>query len=97
MTTLIHAIGHRIIGTVEEVHADRISVLLDPDAPQATALNTGTPASFPRINGYVLISNESGATACMISSVRIERLAFPKRRGHSRISVLSIFRFHRES
>ena len=81
MTALIQAIGHRIVGTVEEVFADRISVLLDPDAPQATALNTGVPASFPRINGYVLIPNEGGATACIISSVRIERLPFPKRRG----------------
>ena len=81
MTALIQAIGHRIVGTVEEVFADRISVLLDPDAPHATALNTGVPASFPRINGYVLIPNEGGATACIISSVRIERLPFPKRRG----------------
>lgn len=81
MTALIQAIGHRTIGTVEEVFADRISVLLDPDAPHATALNTGVPASFPRINGYVLIPNEGGGTACIISSVRIERLPFPKRRG----------------
>ncbi len=81
MTALIQAIGHRIIGTVEAVSADQISVLLDPDAPHATALNTGVPASFPRINGYVLIPNEGGATACIISSVRIERLPFPKRRG----------------
>ena len=81
MTALIQAIGHHVVGTVEEVFADRISVLLDPDAPHATALNTGAPTSFPRINGYVLIPNEGGATACIISSVRIERLPFPKRRG----------------
>ena len=81
MRALIQAIGHRIIGTVEEVFADRISVLLDPEAPHTTALNTGVPAGFPRINGYVLIPNEGGATACIISSVRIERLPFPKRRG----------------
>lgn len=81
MTGLIQAIGHRVVGTVEEVFADRISVILDSDAPQATALNTGVPASFPRINGYVLIPNESGATACVISSVRIARLPSPKRRG----------------
>ena len=81
MTSLIQAIGQRLIGTVEEVFADRISVLLDPDAPMATALNAGEPSGFPRINGYVLIPNEGGATACIISSVRIERLPFPKRRG----------------
>ena len=79
MTSVVEALGHRVIGTVEEVFADRISVLLDPDAPHATALNAGTPAGFPRINGYVLIPNESGATACIISSVRIARLPFPKR------------------
>ena len=81
MTALIQTIGQRVVGTVEEVHADWIRMLLDPDAPLATALNTGSPSGFPRINGYVLISNESGATACIISSVRIERLPFPKRRG----------------
>ena len=81
MTAFIQTIGHRVIGTVEEVTADRISVLLDPDAPQATALNTGVPAGFPRINGYVLIPNEGGSTACIISSVQIRHLAFPKRRG----------------
>lgn len=81
MTALIHTIGHRVIGTVEEVFADRISVLLNPDAPNAMALNAGVPTSFPRINGYVLIPNEGGATVCIISSVRIERLPFPKRQG----------------
>ena len=81
MTSLVQTISARVVGTVEEVFADRITVLLDPDAPQATALNTGAPAGFPRINGYVLIPNESGATACVISSVRIERLPFPKRKG----------------
>ena len=81
MTAPIQAIADRIIGAVEEVSADRILVRLDPDAPQATALNTGAPAGFPRINGYVLIPNEGGATACIISSVRIDRLPFPKRVG----------------
>ena len=84
MTSLIEAAGLRIIGTVEKVAADRISVLLDPDAPSATALNAGSPMGFPRINGYVLISNETGATACVVSSVRIDRLSFPKRTGTQR-------------
>lgn len=84
MTAPIQAIADRAIGTVEEVSADRVLVRLDPDAPQATALNTGAPAGFPRINGYVLILNEGGATACIISSVRIDRLPFPKRVGTQR-------------
>jgi hypothetical protein len=69
------------VGTVEEVSADRIIVLLEPEAPQATALSTGTPSGFPRIRGYVLIPNESGATVGVISAVRVQRLPFPKRRG----------------
>lgn len=81
MTPLVETVADRVIGAVEEVSADRILVRLDPDAPQATALNTGTPAGFPRINGYVLIPNEGGSTACVVSSVRIERQAFPKRKG----------------
>ena len=81
MTAPIQTIADRIIGAVEEVTADRILVRLDPDAPQATALNTGAPAGFPRINGYVLIPNEGGSTACIISSVRIDRMSFPKRMG----------------
>ena len=81
MTALVQAVADRVIGAAEEVFADRILVRLEPDAPQATALNSGAPAGFPRINGYVLIPNESGSTACIISSVRMERLSFPKRKG----------------
>ncbi len=81
MRSLVEWVAERVVGTVEEVRADQITVLLDLDAPQATALNTGTPSGFPRINGYVLIPNESGATVCTISSVRIERLPFPRRMG----------------
>ena len=80
MTSFIHAIGQRVVGTVEEVSPDRIQTLLDPDSPQATALNTGVPSGFPRINGYVLIPNEGGATACIVSSVRIKHLPYPKRK-----------------
>ena len=80
MTSLIHALGGRIVGSVEEVSADSISVLLDLEAPRATALNTGVPAGFPRINGYVLIPNERGATVCIVSSVHIERRRIPSRK-----------------
>ncbi|MDE2875359.1 MAG: DUF87 domain-containing protein [Gemmatimonadota bacterium] len=80
MTSLVQTLDGRIVGTVEEVSADRIRVVLDPEAPRATALNTGTPAGFPRVNGYVLIPNECGATVCVISSVQIERRRIPDRR-----------------
>jgi hypothetical protein len=81
MSSLVQALGERAIGTVEQVSAGSISVLLDPDAPQATALNTGVPAGFPRINGYLLVPNEGGATVGMITKVEVARLPYPKRRG----------------
>ncbi|GAA4497521.1 ATP-binding protein [Gluconacetobacter tumulicola] len=81
MTTPIEAIAGLVIGTVESVSPDEIRILLELDAPQATALNTGTPAAFPRLNGYVLIPNEAGATVAYISWIGIERSPYPKRAG----------------
>ena len=81
MSSIVDALGGRAIGTVESVTANAISVLVDAGAPQATALNAGAPAGFPRINGYLLIPNESGATVGVITSVRVERLPYPKRTG----------------
>jgi hypothetical protein len=81
MSSLVEALGDRAIGTVEEVSTSGITVLLDPDAPQATAINTGVPAGFPRINGYLLIPNEGGATVGVITKVEVARLPYPKRRG----------------
>ena len=70
MTSLIQAIGYRVIGTVEEVSTAGISALIDFDAPHSTSLNTGPPIGFPRVNGYLLIPNEGGAAVCIVSSVR---------------------------
>ena len=81
MTSLVQALADRAVGAVERVASSEISVLLDPDSPHATALNTGTPNAFPRLNGYVLIPNEAGATVGIITEVRIERLPYPKRKG----------------
>lgn len=81
MSSIVDALGDRAVGTVESVSAGAITVLVDPTAPQATALNTGTPTGFPRINGYLLLPNESGATVGVITSVRVERLPYPKRKG----------------
>ncbi|MFC1543654.1 ATP-binding protein [Gemmatimonadota bacterium] len=61
------------IGTVESVSPSEIRVSLEPGAPQATALNTGTPVGFPRINSYVLIPNEAGAVVGQIVWIGIER------------------------
>jgi Helicase HerA, central domain len=68
------------VGTVESCTATEIKVTLESDAPQATAFNTGQPQGFPRLNGYVLMPNESGAVVGLITQVAIEP-GPPSRRG----------------
>lgn len=81
MSSLVERFAQLTVGTVEAVSPVRIDVLLDVEAPQATALNTGAPTGFPRINGYVLIPNEAGAVVGLITWLGVERSAFPKRTG----------------
>src|SRR5258708_3869816 len=81
MTTPIERLSNLVVGAVESVAPDEVRVLLDLDAPHATALNTGTPTPFPRLNGYVIIPNESGATVAYITWIGIERSPYPKRSG----------------
>ncbi|WP_276327056.1 hypothetical protein [Bradyrhizobium yuanmingense] len=42
MSSPIERLAELVIGTVESISSDEIRVLLDLDAPKATALNTGT-------------------------------------------------------
>jgi DNA helicase HerA-like ATPase len=81
MSVPIEQIASLTIGTVESVSPTEIKVLLETNAPQATALNTGVPTGFPRINGYVLIPNETGAVVGLIVWLGVERSQFPKRTG----------------
>ena len=81
MSKPIEQIAALTIGTVESVSPSEIKVILEPNAPQATALNTGVPTGFPRINGYVLIPNETGAVVGLVVGLGIERSQFPKRTG----------------
>ena len=90
MSSLVEALGDRAIGVVESVNANAITVLVDPAAPQATAFNTRTPQGFPRINGYLLVPNESGATVGVITSVRVERLPYPKRKGMQDFGLIDL-------
>ena len=46
MTSPIERLSNLVVGTVESVSPNEIRVLLELDAPHATALNTGTPAAF---------------------------------------------------
>jgi DNA helicase HerA-like ATPase len=81
MSSIVEAASALTVGTVEAVASDEIKVILELDAPQATALNTGVPSRFPRINGFVLIPNETGALVGLVSWLGVERAAYPKRTG----------------
>lgn len=81
MSKPIEQIAALTVGTVESVSPSEIQVLLEPNAPQTTALNTGVPTGFPRINGYVLIPNETGAVVGLVVWLGVERSQFPKRTG----------------
>ena len=76
MTSPISKISSLTIGTVESVAPDEIKVLLDIDSPRNTALNTGVPTPFPRINSFVLLPNESGAVVGIVVWLGFEKLYF---------------------
>lgn len=69
------------IGSVDFVSPDEIKVLLDIEAPDNLALNTGTPRSFPRINAYVLVPSDDGYLVAQVEWITVERSQYPKRKG----------------
>ncbi|KJJ61206.1 ATPase [Pseudomonas sp. 10B238] len=69
------------IGIIDFVSPDEIKVLIDIEAPDGVALNTGTPRPFPRINGYVLIPSDEGHLVAQVEWITIERSQYPKRKG----------------
>jgi DNA helicase HerA-like ATPase len=73
--------GSLRIGTVDFVSPDEIKVLLDIEAPESVALNTGGPRPFPRVNSYVLVPVDDGYLVGQIEWITVERSAFPKRKG----------------
>ena len=78
------------IGSVDFVSPDEIKIILDLDAPNDVALNTGVPRPFPRINSYVLIAGEGGFLVAQIEWITIERSQFPKRRGMQDFGILDL-------
>lgn len=78
------------IGNVDFVSPDEIKVILDLDAPNDVALNSGVPRPFPRINSYVLIAGEGGFLVAQIEWITIERSQFPKRRGMQDFGILDL-------
>lgn len=69
------------IGSIDFVSPDEIKVLLDIEAPDNLALNTGTPRPFPRINGYVLVPSDAGYLVAQVEWITVERSQYPKRKG----------------
>lgn len=78
------------VGTVDYVSPNEIKVVLDITAPQNTALNTGVPTLFPRINGFVLIPNEIGALVGLISWLGVEHSQYPKRKGYKDFDLIDL-------
>lgn len=69
------------IGTVDFVSPDDIKIVLDIEAPESIALNTGGPRPFPRVNGYLLIPVDDSFLVGQVEWITVEHSPFPKRRG----------------
>ncbi|WP_318345683.1 ATP-binding protein [Flagellimonas baculiformis] len=78
------------IGTVESVSPTEIKVMLETNAPQNVAINTGVPTHFPKINGYVLIPNEQGALVAVIHWIGIQHSNYPKRKGFKDFDLIDL-------
>lgn len=78
------------IGAVDSVSPDEVKVLLDIEAPNDVALNTGVPRPFPRINSYVLLPSEKGFLVAQIEWITIERSQYPKRTGMQDFGVIDL-------
>lgn len=78
------------VGTVDYVSPNEIKVVLDLSAPHNTAINTGVPTLFPRINGFVLIPNENGALVGLISWLGVEHSQYPKRKGFKDFDLIDL-------
>ena len=85
MTTIVERVGALAIGRIEAITAAELRFTLFGETPQATALNTGVPTGFPRINAYVLIPNESGAVVAVIKEIAIRRMERPHSERHDEL------------
>jgi hypothetical protein len=77
MTSIVERVGALSVGRIEAVTAAELHIALFNETPQATALNTGVPTGFPRINAYVLVPNETGAVVAVVKEIMIVRARVP--------------------
>ena len=61
------------VGAVSSATANEIRVNLEGDAPLTTALNSGEPRRFPRVNGYLLVPNEAGSVVGIVTWIGVDR------------------------
>ena len=78
------------IGTVHFASPDEIKVLLDIEAPNTMAMNTGTVRPFPRINGYILIPADNGYLVAQVEWITIEHSQYPKRKGMQDFGLIDL-------
>lgn len=90
MLTPIASADSLRIGSVDFVSPDEIKVLLDVEAPNDVALNTGIPRPFPRVNSYVIIPSDNGFLVAQIEWITIERSPYPKRKGIQDFGVIDL-------
>ncbi|WP_036242770.1 ATP-binding protein [Methylobacter luteus] len=90
MITPMENLAKLQVGTVDFVAPDEIKVLLDLDAPQSIAMNTGRPRPFPRINGFVLVPTENGFIVGQVTWLAVEHSSFPKRKGMQDFGLIDL-------
>ena len=73
MTSIVERVEALTIGRIDSVSTYELRISLLRETPQTTALNTGVPTGFPRINAYLLIPNEAGAVVAVVKEVMIVR------------------------
>lgn len=83
-------IRNTTVGTVEFVSSKEIKVLIDIEAPANTSLNAGVPQLFPRVNGFLLIPNETGYIVGVITWIGTEYSPFPKRKGYKDFDLVDL-------
>lgn len=70
-----------VIGSVDYVAPDKITVVIDAHAPESIALNTGFPRPFPRVNGYLVIVAEDGVLVGQVDWITSKRSLFLGKHG----------------
>jgi len=76
MVRPIEFAASQVVGIVESVSPNELTVRLATDAPQATALNAAHVQRFPRINGWLLVPSEAGYVIGTVTWIGAERAPF---------------------